>query len=175
MTNIESQPASRPCLYCGTLIPASTTPWQCEKCRIAKAEQPPWLERRWIDFWSFWTRAFDFRGRATRSQYWMWSVVTTVLIGLVGGVLVTLADGNSVSNWVATIILLVFVVYVIIAVVSFTVRRLHDVGQSGKLAFLLLLMLIPGVNAIFFFGWAIFCGFVPSQFDNKYGPRITWR
>ena len=79
------------------------------------------------------------------------------------------------SSWVATIALIVFVVYATVALVSFTVRRLHDVGQSGKLAFLLLLIFVPVVNVFGLLAWAIFCGFIPSQLANKYGPKETWR
>jgi uncharacterized membrane protein YhaH (DUF805 family) len=99
----------------------------------------------------YYIRAFQkyaqFSGRATRAEYWGFilgnSIIFTILIFL----------GRS-SNFVFSI----FFLAIIIPTLSATARRLHDVGKSGWLQFLsvlLYLFLSFVANAIIFSGTSI--------------------
>lgn len=81
---------------------------------------------------------FDFSGRATRTQYWMF-----FLIHLVVSVLLTLVDyfvlGSGLENGTG----LLGGIYGLVAFIpglAIAVRRLHDTGRTG---FWILIALIP--------------------------------
>ena len=90
----------------------------------------------------------DFRGRATRSEYWWW-VLFVVIVSLVAQVI-----GDVVAALVNLGLLL--------PSITTTARRLHDTGRSGWWQ---LIGLIPLV------GWAvlIFWCVERSEGENAYG------
>jgi uncharacterized membrane protein YhaH (DUF805 family) len=99
-----------------------------------------------------WRRCFDWNGRFSRSEFAMayfgYNVLFAALIGL-GAALIAVALGGRKSE-VGEIVLGVFaIVWFLLAVVislGSTVRRLHDLGQSGWLA---VISLVPCVNFVF--------------------------
>ena len=99
-----------------------------------------------------WRRCFSWSGRFSRSEfavaYLGYNVVLAALIGLVAA-LIAVALGGRKSE-VGEIVLGVFaIVWFLLAVVislGSTVRRLHDLGQSGWLA---VISLVPCVNFAF--------------------------
>lgn len=96
---------------------------------------------------SFWKNYFNFKGRATRREYWfvaLWNFIITLplLTGLMVSLVklifldlrITEIDFNSGSVvWVLTLSVLsiVYAVAVFIPNLSIAVRRFHDVGLSG--------------------------------------------
>ncbi len=116
----------------------------------------------------------DFSGRATRSEYWLFTLVNLIIITLFGVFIVPFGGIMSdVNEQVATLgimgILGIFSLYVLavfIPSIAVAVRRLHDTGQSG---WLLLLALIPcqiGSLILLIF----YC--IDSEISpNKYGPN----
>ncbi|MGN6388959.1 MAG: DUF805 domain-containing protein [Burkholderiaceae bacterium] len=68
----------------------------------------------------------DFRGRASRSEFWWWSLFTLV----VGVSLATISDRLNLAFTLATLL----------PGCAVTARRLHDTGHSGWLQ---LLWLVP--------------------------------
>jgi len=98
---------------------------------------------------------FDFEGRATRQQYWMfvlWYIILYVGLSIIGGVLDLgiLAIIFSLAIWAPSI--------------AIGARRLHDIGKSGWWQLLLIIPII---------GWIILIIWLASEgdvADNEFGP-----
>jgi uncharacterized membrane protein YhaH (DUF805 family) len=84
------------------------------------------------------TKYADFRGVATRSEYW-WFALFSFLVSVVFNVLI--GDPND-PNTVASGISLVWSLGILIPSIALAVRRFHDAGFSGKW---LLLYLVPTI------------------------------
>ena len=93
----------------------------------------------YIDFWK---RAFDFKGVASRPQYWF-----AVLINFVVILVLSLIFGASESTEAITVSD-VYAIIVLIPCISISVRRLHDQNRSG---WLYLINLIPVIGSIIIF------------------------
>lgn len=97
---------------------------------------------------NFFVKAFDFNGRATRSEYW-WAFLFNFLVSFVTGMI-----GGVISGLVT----LVF----FIPGLSLGVRRLHDTGKSWVW---MLLGLIPVLGVIILI--VFYCQ--DSDGDNRWG------
>ena len=99
-----------------------------------------------------------FTGRASRSEYWWWTLFTFVIYLVLG--LVTFAvgtatsrDGGRTPGLLAMPLLIVFTVFflgILLPTLAVTVRRLHDGGYSGLLALLFLLPYLGGLIIMIF-------------------------
>lgn len=101
----------------------------------------------------------DFDGRATREQYWMFTL-WTFIIAIAVGIISTIFDlGNVPGNALSLVLLLPHI--------AFGARRLHDIGKSGWWQ---LLNLIPIIGWIIVLIWLIRQG---ETGPNQYGvdPR----
>ncbi|MFG2181457.1 DUF805 domain-containing protein [Streptomyces abikoensis] len=97
-----------------------------------------------------------FSGRARRQEYWMFTLISTVI-----SIVVAIAEGVLGTN---SVIGTVYVLAVLLPSLAVTVRRLHDTDRSG---WWVLIGLIPVV------GWIVLLVFtcLDSQPQpNKYGP-----
>jgi uncharacterized membrane protein YhaH (DUF805 family) len=106
------------------------------------------------------TKYADFSGRARRSEYW-WFVVFTAVASTVAGVL----DALIGTQFGGTGVVQVLVALALLAPgLAVSVRRLHDVGQTG---WWVLLLLIPVLGAL-----VLIVAFYirDSAPDNHYGP-----
>jgi uncharacterized membrane protein YhaH (DUF805 family) len=82
-------------------------------------------------------RAFDFKGRSTRAEFWLF-----VLIGTLAVVAASLIDALVLhASWLSTLVSLVQLV----PSISVGVRRLHDTGRSG---WWYLIALVPVIGFI---------------------------
>ena len=105
-------------------------------------------------------KAFDFNGRATRTQYWMFALFNIlVFIVLLG--LIAVLGGKESGNAIASILGVVYFLYALVQIIpgiAIGIRRLHDINYSGwwlLISFvpfiggiwLLILMCLPTVNA----------------------------
>ena len=104
---------------------------------------------------------FDFRGRASRSEFWYFALFQ--LIVYFAGIHVdNLLFGSTSDRFILAAISLVF----FIPAISVLVRRLHDIGRSGWYA---LLGIVPPVFGVF---WLIYWACRPSEpVSNAYGDR----
>lgn len=107
-------------------------------------------------------RAFDYSGRSTRSEYWLfqlgWVIVAFVVFFIVGWVEPRLVVGrvNVVNGGLLLVHLLPWL--------ALTVRRLHDSGhRAGWLAWLLL----PGLGVIVLLFMSLAR---PDDGENEFGP-----
>tara|TARA_Y100001968_G_scaffold226075_1_gene208860 strand:- start:618 stop:938 length:321 start_codon:yes stop_codon:yes gene_type:complete len=88
---------------------------------------------------SFWTRAFDFQGRTSRSVYWL-AVLVSFLVGLVLAILGSVADS----------LIALYPLYYFAAIIpnlSMSIRRVRDMGHSWPWIFI---NLIPIAGPIWF-------------------------
>lgn len=127
---------------------------------------------------SMWKRAFDFKGRSRRKEYWLAAIANALFYSLavfiifILGIMIT-GTTNSGGSALPYIVLAFSTIYILAAFIpglSLAVRRLHDTDQSGKFLLVALLGIIPIV------GWIVniillvnFC----TEGDlrtNKYGP-----
>lgn len=110
----------------------------------------------------FFAKYATFSGRASRSEYWWWTLVNAIvfivlyviLIG-VGGTAMMMSGSNAMSGMASTsmgaggtiigILLLLWSLAIIVPSIALTVRRLHDANLSG---FFYFLVLVPGVGGI---------------------------
>lgn len=129
----------------------------------------------WI---SMWKRAFDFKGRSRRKEYWLAAIANALFYSLavsiifILGIMITGAtnSGGSALPYIVFAFSTIYILAALIPGLSLAVRRLHDTNQSGKFLFVALLGIIPIV------GWIAniillvnFC----TEGDlrpNKYGP-----
>lgn len=135
-----------------------------------------------LGFFGYFTRAmtsyfFNFSGRARRKEYWSFWVVP-VLIYLVLGILLAIGISTSANSQspngltiISAILLAVFVLATIIPGLAVQVRRLHDVGQSGWILLLLIVIsMVPVLGFVSFVAYIVL-GCVDSQpGSSKYGP-----
>jgi uncharacterized membrane protein YhaH (DUF805 family) len=101
-----------------------------------------------------WRQTLDFRGRATRREYWFFIVqLYTVffLTAFVTGLLVAMLFPDQVESKTvdvsAGIVILLLVVLLLIPYLSASVRRIHDHDKSG---WMFMLILVPLVGWIFY-------------------------
>ena len=90
----------------------------------------------------FWKRAFDFKGVASRPQYWF-----AVLVNFIVILVLSLIFGASDSTEAITVSD-VYAIIVLIPCISISIRRLHDQNRSG---WLYLINLIPVIGSIIIF------------------------
>ena len=113
-------------------------------------------------------RYFEFSGRSTRMQYWMFYLVQLVLFAV--AILADYSWGNlaRVSNVDATSLpLTLFVAFVhIIPGITVQVRRLHDIGRSGAWY---LLHFVPFGGLVLLY-WACCASASGSNYE---GPEVT--
>ena len=106
-------------------------------------------------------RYADYRGRATRLEYWMFVLVHVAI-------LITLAVlSEAVAEWIIYL-LLAYYVATVVPVTALVARRLHDVGYSGWLQ---LINLLP-------FGFLVLLVFMAlpgTPGPNRFGPGPVTR
>ena len=93
----------------------------------------------------------DFKGRARRKEYWMFTLITQ-LVYVLAYILPTgenVGFGNTIFEWT--------IIVMFLPGIAVAVRRAHDVGKSGWV------MIIPIYNLVI----ALTEG---EKQENKYGP-----
>jgi uncharacterized membrane protein YhaH (DUF805 family) len=103
------------------------------------------------------TNYAGFSGRARRAEYWMYTLVSSVIV-LVLAILAA-ATGSS----FITLLMVVYELAVLVPTLAVFVRRLHDIGMS---AWWILIGLVPLVGHIVLFVFSVLPG---NQGPNRYG------
>jgi len=104
----------------------------------------------------------DFKTRARRKEYWMFTLFSIIISGIL-----TLIDtnlGTEVNNGTG-LFNGIYSLLVLVPSLAVGVRRLHDVGKSG---WMLLVALIPLIGAIWLL--ILFCKDSQPQ-ENKWGAN----
>ncbi len=108
-------------------------------------------------------RYFEFSGRSTRRQYWLFWLITTLLcLGaiyadyMLYGIVLNARDYGPFTVFASIVHF--------IPGITVTVRRLHDTGRSG---WWYLIQLIPLIGTLILLYWTLRG---PEQWDNEFGP-----
>ena len=144
------------CPHCKTTLVGAEVPAVCPHCG---KHLHPGTESLWENAMYAYNQLTDFRGRATRREFWSYYLFSSLvafalnLLGSIGEVITP--DGNeavplpvAIVLMVVGLLLLLFQLSLILANLAVAVRRLHDTGHSGWWAvapLACLLLLIPGV------------------------------
>jgi uncharacterized membrane protein YhaH (DUF805 family) len=108
----------------------------------------------------------DFDGRASRMEFWMFSLFQTIVMVGVVAVLMALDTSSERSKALCGSVFMLTFVALIVPSLAVTVRRMHDIGLSG---WILLLHLAPmGLGSLALF---ILCCIDSQRKDNRYGPN----
>ena len=80
---------------------------------------------------SYFVRWNDFKTRSSRSEYW-WATLFSVLVSLALELLnVAIASNPPALILTISILVLIFLIFMMIASLALAVRRLHDLDKSG--------------------------------------------
>ena len=107
----------------------------------------------------------NFKGRASRSEYWRFYGITIVLAGIINVLSVLLM--NTALASVFGLVSLAYNCAILLPSIGLAVRRLHDVGKSG---WLLLVSFIPfGVIYVIYL-----LAQKGDEGDNQYGSPVSY-
>lgn len=96
----------------------------------------------------FWKRMFDFRGVASRPQYW-YAVLINAVILFILGLFFQLFSGKDGADLITGL----YSVIILLPSIAISVRRLHDQNRSG---WFYLINLIPAIGSIIIFVLMLF-------------------
>jgi len=112
---------------------------------------------------SYFVRWNDFKGRSSRSEYW-WGYLFSGIVNIVLNVLIpNLEPGDSTGLFLLSLLKLGILLFILVALLSLTARRLHDVNKSGW--WYLLIFTIIGIIPLLY--WFVQKG---DETDNRFGP-----
>ena len=114
----------------------------------------------------------NFNGRARRKEYWMYTLILTVLLIALMTIMfsaLSLSDETGIetgpSGYLTVLLFFVFLVAHFIPSLALTVRRLHDTGKSG---WWYLIVFVPYLGNFVIFIFTLIDG---DEGENKYGPN----
>ena len=106
-----------------------------------------------------------FSGRARRSEFWWFYLLGVILNMVFSRLLALAATADAIFYISCAIILCVIGLILFIPMLAAWVRRLHDVGKSGHLLWLILLCGVGGLVPL------IMCISDGQPGENQYGPN----
>ena len=110
----------------------------------------------------------NFSGRARRKEYWMFTLVNTIIITVLYAILMSSIDMNtgeiSSLGSIVGIIIGIYSLAIIVPSLAVTIRRFHDQDKSG---WMFLLAFIPAVGGLIVF---VFMCLEGTKGDNRFGP-----
>lgn len=98
----------------------------------------------------------NFKGRARRSEYWYFTLMNVII-----GIVLTMFDsflGLKIGNSDSGILNSIYGLAVFLPGLAVAVRRLHDIGKSGKLLLLFYIGIIVLVGIMIASGLSLFTG-----------------
>ena len=96
---------------------------------------------------NFWIKAFDFKGRSTKSEYW-WAYLANIIISLLLAIFVGISSAiNETLGFLFNLIYVLYSLGQIIPSISISIRRVRDMGKGWQWIFI---NLIPIVGAIWY-------------------------
>lgn len=109
----------------------------------------------------------NFSGRARRKEYWMFTLINTIIITVLYAIVISSIDVNtgetSGLGSIVGIILGIYSLAVIVPSLAVTIRRFHDQDKSG---WMFLLAFIPIVGGLIIF---VFMCLEGTKGDNRFG------
>lgn len=130
---------------------------------------------------SFFNKYVDFKGRATRREYWfmvLWFLIFSTALSILTLPASLSSAGSLLSEDIEDLLSsfyylgwtfylwLIYDLVFFIPSLSLLVRRIHDTGQDGLW---ILMLLVPIANIVFLFIWTL----TPSEPRiNRWGPNV---
>ena len=121
------------------------------------------LTQRNTGLMGYWTGCFrryaTFAGRASRAEYWSYTLINIVLLALAFGIGFGIEKAAGTDYPFSGLLLTIYMLAAIVPTYAVTCRRMHDAGLSG---------------------WWILLGFIPlggfvvfimTVLDSKHGPN----
>lgn len=109
----------------------------------------------------------NFSGRARRKEYWMFTLVNTIIITILYAIMFSSVDMNTGEmgglGSIVGIILGIYSLAIIVPSLAVTIRRFHDQDKSG---WMFLLAFIPFVGGLIVF---VFMCLEGTKGDNRFG------
>ena len=111
----------------------------------------------------------NFKGRASRSEYWRFMAGMMMVQGVLG-VVAILCKGVGLYNFESIIdtITLLVTLFFVIPNIAITARRMHDIGRSGWTQ---IISFIPIIGLFIFLTYELRRG---DQGENAYGERTGY-
>ena len=110
-----------------------------------------------------WRRYADFQGRTSRAAYWWAFLISGIIVFVLGGISASIWNlDNDDMGPLEGIYMLAY----LIPSIAIGVRRLHDVGRSGKWVFVAL----TGIGCFVLLWW--YCSRSWPE-DNEWGPAVA--
>lgn len=107
----------------------------------------------------------DFKGRASRSEYW-WFTLVNVVIACVLSLIPLMILGSDPDNLIKSQFLCsLYSLAVFLPGLGVSIRRLHDTDRSG---WWILLGLIPFIGGVWLL---VYMALPPTEEANDYGPN----
>lgn len=160
---VEASPGACPtCEHPLSLLPSGSLPFSCPHC--GRAFRP--VEGREDNLWYNFTLALrqyaKFSGRATRQEFWSYflfsflvSIVPVIALSMVAIAFASIAAARGEESIAAVVMLLVVQIvnyglslYFLLPAYAVWVRRLHDVGWSGKWVLGFILSIVAAVACL---------------------------
>ena len=112
-----------------------------------------------------WQRYAEFTGRSRRMEYWMFTLINSLIIFILcAGVVGFGVMKQPVIGATSSLILGAYTIAALIPCLSVTVRRLHDIDKSG---WWILISLVPIVGGITLLVFTVLDG---TRRVNQFGP-----
>lgn len=102
-----------------------------------------------------------FSGRSRRREFWGYTIVNSIILGIM--IYFYLTAKTDTSQSLSTAILIIYIIITTCPTLAVTVRRWHDIGRTGKW---LWLNLVPGVGTVVILLFMMVRG---EDFTNEYG------
>lgn len=122
-----------------------------------------------------WKEAFNTSGRTRRKDYWG-AMGINILVSFVLGIILALFTDTFLDK-LMIVLLAIYGVAVIVPSTTMAIRRLHDIGKSGwvYVVYLVLNLVfaysnLSGISGILSIGWIV-VSCLDSTEDNEWGPN----
>lgn len=114
----------------------------------------------------FWTRAFDYKGYSSRSEFW-WGVLgnTLIMLTLIALLIVSLTCFTPQINTFSVVMIALFALFCVVELlpsITLIIRRMHDIGRSG---FFIFVLFIPVIGYIWYIYLVTRRG-VPNKYEK---------
>ncbi|SET34396.1 DUF805 domain-containing protein [Thorsellia anophelis] len=107
---------------------------------------------------------FNFKGRASRSEFWVFTLVNYFIIYFLYFVFIFSSEYNETLAGGALVLSLSLSLVLVVPSVSVSIRRLHDTNRTG---WLFLLSFVPIIGTVLLIYWYCLKG---CEGDNHFGP-----
>ena len=94
----------------------------------------------------FWSKAFDFKSRSTRSEYWLGAVLANIIVTVLLLIIANIA--YVINDYLGLFFYLIYMLYIFgqaIPSLSICIRRVRDMGKSWQWIFINLIPIVGGI------------------------------